>query len=106
MPQEAPQEGAAPSPWTGATSSPPGPALQDPLGAPSPPARHAAPGGAAQARTPTACCASTSPRGPHWTASDPTVLEQVCDKRGRRPRERLCWKTPEGAYTHRALRFL
>lgn len=38
---------------------------------PSTSARPAAPGSAAQARTPTACCASTSPRGPHWTASTP-----------------------------------
>ena len=62
---------AAPSPWTGATSSPPGPPSKNHWAPPSTSARPAAPGSAAQARTPTACCASTSPRGPHWTASTP-----------------------------------
>ena len=62
---------AAPSPWTGATSSPSAPPFKNHWAPPSTSARPAAPGSAAQARTPTACCASTSPRGPHWTASAP-----------------------------------
>ena len=62
---------AAPSPWTGATSSPSAPPSKNHWAPPSTSARPAAPGSAAPMRTPTACCASTSPRGPHWTASAP-----------------------------------
>ena len=61
----------APSPWTGATSSPSAPPFKNHWAPPSTSARPAAPGSAAPMRTPTACCASTSPRGPHWTASAP-----------------------------------
>ncbi len=64
-----PLTSSTPSPWTGATSSPSAPPSKNHWAPPSTSARPAAPGSAAPMKTPTACCASTSPREHHWTTS-------------------------------------
>lgn len=97
---------AAPSPWTGATSSPPGPPSKNHWAPPSTSARPAAPGSAAQARTPTPLLREYFPKRTPLDGISPTRIQQVHDQLNQRPRKRLGWKTPEEAYTHRTLHFL
>ena len=97
---------AAPSPWTGATSSPPGPPSKNHWAPPSTSARPAAPGSAAQARTPTPLLREYFPKRTPLDGISPTRTQQVHNQLNQRPRKRLRWKTPEEAYTHRTLHFL
>src|SRR5450755_391787 len=51
-------------------------------------------GSAAPPRTPTACCASTSPRGPTSARSPRPELDRVADELNDRPRKRLGFYKP------------
>ena len=52
------------------------------------------PGSAAPTRTPTACCASTSPRAPTCRVHGPEDLDHVAQELNGRPRKTLGWETP------------
>ena len=54
-------------------------------------------GSAARTRTPTACCASTSPKAPTCPDGAPTRSTAVAHTLNTRPRKTLGWKTPAEA---------
>ena len=55
------------------------------------------PGNAAPTRTPTDCCASTSPRAPTCPSTDPASSTTSPPKLNSRPRKTLNWRTPAEA---------
>ena len=60
-------------------------------------ATRAAPGSAAPTRTPTACCASTSPKAPTSRTYTQADLDAVAAELNGRPRQTLGWRTPSQA---------
>jgi IS30 family transposase len=52
------------------------------------------PGSAAPTRTPTGCCASTSPRAPDFSTVTEAQLDAVADELNARPRKRLDFANP------------
>ena len=97
---------AAPSPWTGATSSPPGPALQEPLGAPVYFCQARCPWQRGTNENTNGLLREYFPKRTPLDGTSPTRTQQVHNQLNQRPRKRLGWKTPEEAYTHRTLHFL
>ena len=97
---------AAPSPWTGATSSPPGPALQEPLGAPVHFCKARCPWQRGTGENTNGLLREYFPKRTPLDGTNPTRTQQVHNQLNQRPRKRLGWKTPEEAHTHRTLHFL
>ena len=97
---------AAPSPWTGDTSSPPGPALQEPLGAPVHFCQARCPWQRGTNENTNGLLREYFPKRTPLDGTNPTRTQQVHNQLKQRPRKRLGWKTPEEAYTHRTLHFL
>ena len=97
---------AAPSPWTGATSSPPGPALQEPLGAPVHFCQARCPWQRGTNENTNGLLREYFPKRTPLDGTNPTRTQQVHNQLNQRPRKRLGWKTPEEAHTHRTLHFL
>ena len=127
-PQEAPQEGPSrragqdrsptswasgprpptpppPSPWTGATSSPPGPALQEPLGAPVHFCEARCPWQRGTNENTNGLLREYFPKRTPLGGTSPTRTQQVHNQLNQRPRKRLGCKPPRKP-THRTLHFL
>ena len=97
---------STPSPWTGATSSPPGPALQEPLGAPVHFCQARCPWQRGTNENTNGLLREYFPKRTPLDGTNPTRTQQVHNQLKQRPRKRLGWKTPEEAHTHRTLHFL
>lgn len=84
----------------------PGPALQEPLGAPVHFCKARCPWQRGTNENTNGLLREYFPKRTPLDGINPTRTQQVHNQLNQRPRKRLGWKTPEEAYTHRTLHFL